>query len=112
MGDAQPEAALDLEAPLPYSIVITALQGQKHPALSDAQPRCLAALLLPAPLFTAVLQQNKRLRSVHMQRVFCLNRVRMMDYHLRNRAVTFSFIKSNIAIVVLLLYGSEFSIYV
>ncbi len=44
MGDVQPEAVLDLEAPLPYSIVITALQGQKHPALSDVQPRCLAAL--------------------------------------------------------------------
>lgn len=45
MADVQPEAALDLEALLPYSIVITALQGQKHPALSDAQPRCLASSL-------------------------------------------------------------------
>lgn len=59
MADVQPEA-VDLEAPLPYIIVITALQGQKHPALSDAQPHCLAALLLSAWLFTAVLQQNKR----------------------------------------------------
>lgn len=92
MGDAQPKAVLDLESPLPYSIVITALQGQKHPALSDAQPRCLAALLLPASLLTAVLQQNKRWRSVHMLRVLCLNHVRMMEYCLRDHAVTFSFI--------------------
>lgn len=58
MADVQPEALLDLEARLPYSVVITALQGQKHPTLSDAQPRCLAALLLSAVLFTAPLQQN------------------------------------------------------
>lgn len=51
MEDVQPEAALDLAAPVPYSIVITALQGQKHPALSDAQPQCLAALPLPVLAF-------------------------------------------------------------
>lgn len=50
-------------APLPYSFVVTALQGQTHPALSDARPRCLAALLLSASLFTAVPRQNKRCRS-------------------------------------------------
>lgn len=66
MGDVQPEALLDLEAPLPYCIVITVLQGQRHPALSHAQPQCLAALLLSALLFTAVLQQNKMRRSVHI----------------------------------------------
>lgn len=63
MADAQPEAVLDLEAPPPYSIVITALQGQKHPALSDAQPRCSAAPPLPASLFAAVLQQNKKVET-------------------------------------------------
>lgn len=52
MGDVQPEAVLDLEALLPYSIVITSLQCQKHPALTDAQRQCfedccLYCFLLP-----------------------------------------------------------------
>lgn len=60
MAAVQPEAVLDLAAPVPYSIVITALQGQKHPALSDAPPQCLAALLLPVPAFNccAATKQN------------------------------------------------------
>lgn len=66
MGNVQPEALLDLEARLTHSVVITALQGQKHPALSDAQPRCLAALLLSAVLFTATLQQNTMWASNHI----------------------------------------------
>lgn len=68
MADVQPEAPLDLAAPLPYSIVIIALQGQKHPALSDAQPPCSAALLLAAMLLPAVLPQNDVI--IHLQQFF------------------------------------------
>lgn len=47
MGGAQPEAVFDAEARLPYSIVVTALQGETRRTLSDAQHRSLEAPWLP-----------------------------------------------------------------
>lgn len=48
MGGAQPEAVFDAVAQLPYSIVVTALQGEKtRRTLSDAQHRSLEAPWLP-----------------------------------------------------------------
>lgn len=47
MGGAQPEAVFDAVARLPYSIVVTALQGETRRTLSDAQHRSLEAPRLP-----------------------------------------------------------------
>lgn len=85
MGDVQPKAA-DLEAPLPFGIVITALQGQKHPALSDAQRRCLAALS-PALIVFHRCTKTRGADQCTVCRYFVQNEAWMMEYHLPNGVV-------------------------
>lgn len=90
MGAAQPEAVFDAVARLPYSIVVTALQGETRRTLSDAQHRGLEAPWLPVVccfffsfFFLRPLQQNKveiSLCRAHTDGIFSKISVKLCSY--------------------------------